>query len=264
MQNGYQKLTIAACLILILAVVDGCWLALHDSKTLFRVVSGSTSLASGDLNIPTDKEGVRLHAEASAGGLSSLGRYVKAEIDTPDLAAHFIELKGRLWRAELQASPTLSPGEHHMSVRFANQPIEEAPTYTVRVFSDAQALQADLPSLFLRTMQVQPWWVFVGALPLVLLFGFMSYRVAGRELDRLLAAGIGPIYKLARRKDGWEVVFGLGSVYGIKDGDRLVILDKNYKPVGQLIATEVGPESSQAKVPLSENISPSHFVARAR
>jgi len=260
--RGCQKLAIAACVLLLLAVADGCWLAIGDGRALFRVVAGGSAPASGDLLIPTGEAGARLHARAVADGPAALARHLHADLDSPDLEVRFLELQGRLWRAEILAAPGTPPGEHRMAVRLAGQPQDEVPVYAVRVFTDIQALRADLPSLFLRALSLQPFWVVLGALPVALLAGAQVYRLAGHELDRLLAAGIAPIYRLTKRGGEWEVVFGLGRANGVLPGQRLAILDRDQRPVGQLVAEEVDTHTTTARVPLGENIGPGHFVAR--
>lgn len=261
-RRACQKLAVAACMLLLLAVADACWLAIGDDRDLFRVVAGGAAPASGDLLIPADSRSTDLHARALADGPAALDRHLRADLDSPDVTVHFLELQGRLWRAQVLAAPGTPPGEHRMTVRLAGQPRDEAPAYTVRVFIDLPDLRADQPSLFLRAMGVQPVWVVLGALPLALLAGALVYRLAGRELERLLAAGIAPIYRLARRGGEWEVVFGLGRAHGVRPGQRLAILDRDQRPVGQLVAETVDAQTATARVPLGENIGPGHFVAR--
>ncbi len=264
MRSLYQNLAIATCVLMLLAVADGCWQALRQDKTLFRVASGHTALASGDLVIPSDREGVRLHAEVSAGGRDLLARHVAAVLDAPDISVRFLELKGRLWRAQITAEPGARPGTFPMRVVFGGQPLDEAPAYVVRVYPSPAALRADLPSLLERQFGVQPWWIVLGCIPLALAFGMAVFRMAGRDLELLRRSGIGPIYKLAKRKQGWEVVFGLGSESGVRDGDRLLILNREYRPVGHLVAESVSVETGQAVVPLDADIGPGHFVALER
>lgn len=261
-RRGLQKFTIAACLLLLLAVADACWLAIGDDRDLFRVVAGGTARASGDLIVPVDRQAVSLHERALAEGPALLERYVHAELDTPDLDVRFVELQGRLWRAEIHASAGAPAGEHRLTVRFGNQPATEAPTYTVRIFPDLAALRADQPSLLLRLFGLQPVWVVLGALALALAGGALVYRQAGQDLERLLASGVGPIYRLARRAHGWEVVFGLGRVHGVRPGDCMTILDPGRRAVGFLTVEEVETETATATVSLEANIGPGHFVAR--
>lgn len=261
-RHACQKLAVAACILLLLAVADACWLAVGDDRDLFRVVAGSSAPASGDLLVSADSRDAVLHARALADGSAALGRHLRADLDSPDISVRFLELQGRVWRADILAAPGTPPGEHRMTVRLAGQPQDEAPAYAVRVFIDLPDLRADQPSLFLRALGVQPVWVVLGALPLALLAGALVYRLAGCELDRLLAAGIAPIYRLARRQGEWEVVFGLGRAHGVRPGQRLAILDRDQRPVGHLVAETVDTQTATARVPLGENISPGHFVAR--
>lgn len=262
-RRGAQKLAVAACVLLLLAVADACWLAVSDERNLFRVVAGAEAAASGDLVIPADEQAVTLHARVLADGPAALSRHVRAELDTPDLEVRFVELQGRLWRARILAHPGAPAGDRRMAVRFGAQPLAEAPVYTVRVFPDAAALRADQPSLLLRLAGVQPFWAVLALLPVALLAGALVYRQGGRDLERLLASGTGPIYRLARRGHGWEVVFGLGRTHGVLPGDRMIVLDPGRRPVGDLVVLEADTETATATVPLDANIGPGHFVARA-
>jgi len=257
-----QRAALAVCALMVLAVADIYWSSGHEPRNLFRVVAGDSVLVSGDLVIPADKEGIRLHAEASAAAAALLPRYIEFMPDGKNLSLRFIELKGRLWRGELTVPDWAPAGEQGFAVRFAHQPPNEAPRYVVRVFDDEASLRADLPSVFMHRLGVRPWWVVLGGIPVALGFGFLVFREAGRDEERLVASGIGEIYRLAKRKEGWEVLFGLGASHGVKTGDTLMILDRAKRPVGRLTALEVKDETTVAQVPLGEDIRPDYFIMR--
>ena len=73
-----------------------------------------------------------------------------------------------------------------------------------------------------------------------------------------------PIYKLARRKDHWELVFGLGSEDGIGEGSILEVRDVKGRLVGTVTPTRVTRETAEARLALDADISPYHLVAKPR
>ncbi|NJB68056.1 hypothetical protein GGQ74_001729 [Desulfobaculum xiamenense] len=258
-----QKLTLVMCSLVLLGALDGMQAGFRTDKTMFCVVRGEETLVSGDLYIPPGEQGVRVHAEAenSAPG-TNLDGYIRYSTTAPGLSMHFIEIKGRLWRGLLRVSDSAALGDARLDVFLRGCPPEElAPYHTVRIVPDRAALAASQLSLFRRIFGVEPWWVMLGAMPLAALCGLAVFREKGREMNRLLANGVAPIYKLARRGDHWEVVFGLGTNHGVREGDTLAILDRNLAPVGSLTAHTVQNEISHANVDMRTKIAPSFFVA---
>ena len=105
-------------------------------------------------------------------------------------------------------------------------------------------------SLCERYLGFGPWWLVTGV---AILAGFVLWRqftLSGETDAALQASGLGPIYKLARNKDHWELLFGLGRRHGVREGEVLALLDQKRTRVGSVTALRVGEESSQARLGL--------------
>lgn len=187
--------------------------------------------------------------------------------ETAGLTLHFQELRGRVWRGELHVGPQTPPGRHTVTVSTKEtlHPLatgEEASTVLVDTFADAAALRQSYVSLSERFLGIGPWWLVTAILPLAGLLLLHGYRRAGEEEARLRARGLGPIYKLARGKDHWDILFGLGSIHGVQEGETLALLNAKLHRVGTILATRVGRESTEARLGLDADISPFHVVTR--
>lgn len=264
MKSHYQKAAMAFAFIALLAVVDGLAKGIRDPNDTFRVVAGSETFINGKLDLTLDVDGIKSHSEVSrADDLKLLNDYLRYIASSPEIQIEFLELQGSLWRGVVRAPRFTPEGEITFQAYAKGQPPgEKTPHSTLRVFDSEERLRADLPSLVMRYLGVEPWWMLVGSLPLAALFGFLVFRAQSDEEDELIARGVGPIYKLAKRKEGWEVLFGLGERQGVRVGDELCVLAPDGRTVGALKATKVGPTSSHATLDLAMEIGPDYLVAR--
>lgn len=264
MKTHFQKAAMALFVLTLLGIVDGLARSVLEPPHTFRVVAGSETMASGTLDITLDADGVKAHSEvARSGDAKRLNTYLRYTSSSPEVQVEFVELRGTLWRAWLRTPATLPAGPVEFVVFAKVQPpTEMTPRYTLRVFETPGALQADLPSFSMRYLGIEPWWVVMVCLPLAAFFGFLVFRATGDEEDALIARGIGPIYKLAKRKEGWEILFGLGGKHGITAGEELVLLAPDGRVVGTLRAEQIGPTSTRATLDLGVEVRPDYYVAR--
>lgn len=264
MKTHFQKAAVALFVLTLLGVADGLARSILEPAHTFRVVAGAETLASGTLDITLDADGVKAHSEVARSGNSKrLNDYLRYTSSTPEVELEFVELRGTLWRAWVRAPRSLPAGEVKFVVFAKVQPpTDMTPRYTLRVFETPEALQADLPSISLRYLGFEPWWLVMVTLPLAAFFGFLVFRATGEEEDALIARGIGPIYKLAKKKEGWEILFGLGAQQGIQSGDELVLLTPDGRVVGSLRAGQTGPTSSRSTLAPDLVVRPDYYVAR--
>ncbi len=241
------------------AMLDTCVLSWSTPRDHFRMIAGKKENVSGKLARPVDPallkttfthEGGRLPEDLSERVLDYDPRY-------PGLKLRFLSIEGRLWRGELEAHPDVQEGDYPIRIfRAGEKPDDTAARFHLRVFSDEKSYRNSFWSLSKRLVGLEPWWIALMLLPVSL---FCLYRVMRHttEVDAaLMAEGIAPIYKLARQKTHWEVLFGLGSVHGVQKGDRLTILGPDRKTLGAIEAEEVGPESSTGHLSLDAEITP--------
>lgn len=264
MKSRYQKAAMAFAFIALLAVVDGLVKGVRDPRDTFRVVAGGETFVNGKLDLTLDMDGIKSHSEVSrADDPKLLNDYLRYVASSPEIQIEFLELQGSLWRGVVRAPRSTPGGEITFQAYAKGQPPgEKTPRSTLRVFDSEERLRADQPSLVLRYLGMEPWWVLAGSLPLAVLFGFLVFRAQSDEEDQLIARGVAPIYKLAKRKEGWEILFGLGARQGVRVGDELCVLAPDGRAVGALKTTKVGPNSSHATLDLAMEIGPDYFVAR--
>jgi len=257
-RSVFHKLAIAIFLLVIFAAAD-TFRGGFGSDTLFRAAAGETIAIGGKLSVsPEDLAEIRDFDPEKA------STYLDTSLGTHDAEVRLLELQGRIWRGELTVGRGAAGGEFLLRVMpKGGSPDEDATIYQVRLLPDAEALRLDLPSFCERRLGIRPFWVFLSLLPLGLGCLGVSFLLSNREDGRKQAAGLGPIYRMARDKESWKIIFGLGSVHGVHDGDRLLLLDKTGKVVGDLVAEKVGPEAAHAEVDLKIDLAPGFLVARS-
>jgi len=259
-----RKLTLFVLILLVLSIIDTMIMAVTGSKYTFKAVVGKTAFISGKLAAPVDENQVKRHV-LLADKDDRRTPYDKIITYAPQydfFRLRFLEAKGRLWRGALESSETAPQGDYVVAIfQKALGPEEKAPKFTIRLFQNEQAYRKSFYSVSERYFGVAPFWVTLVLLPLALYCIFITIRDSGKELSELQARGIGPIYKLVKRKTDWEVIFGLGSRHGVNPDDCLVVLNKHLEPVGEILAAEVGSESTNATYPIGNPIAPDHFIA---
>lgn len=216
-----------------------------EPKNTFRALRGTRQLVTGKLQRPVESI-----------------IEITYSSDNPSIGLDFLECKGRIWRGRLEVDPEAAEGDYSLTV-FPKRtlPDQDTPVYKVRIFRDNDRYRASFKSFSRKHFGVAPWWISIGTLPLVLLCLALSHHFSGKTEALLVRHGIGPIYKLVRRKNAWEITFGLGENHGIKLGDRLLLLDEKMESAGEIIVTAVGAEESQASVDLSQKIAPTYLIA---
>ncbi|MGE4296649.1 MAG: hypothetical protein AB7E47_01350 [Desulfovibrionaceae bacterium] len=255
MAKKYNWAAIIIFGIMSLSIIDAA-LGLIESKALFRIVRGTTRPISGDLD--SDPSALELLADLPEG--ADLSRELAVETNGP-LAVHFIALRGRSWRGQLTVPEDMPAGEYSLAVfQRGYPPPPEAPRMQVRVFEDMDAYLLNVPSLIERHLGVKPWLLTLGSFPFGILLLYLAYREADREEERSRARGVGAIYKLAKGKNGWELVCGLGSKDGIQPGDTLTIIDDRYRCVGTFVPEKVEYDHSVALIPLDVPIRARHQI----
>lgn len=258
------RFTLVVLIMLVLSIIDTMIMAITGSKYTFKAVAGKTAYISGKLAAPVDENQVKRYA-LIAGEEKDLTPYDQIITYTPQydfLRLRFLEAKGRLWRGVLESAESAPPGDYVVTIFQKDLGQEKnPPQFTIRLFQNKQAYRKSFYSFAERYFGLAPFWVTLVLIPLALYCIFITMRDAGKELSDLQAKGIGPIYKLVKRKTDWEVIFGLGSRHGVHSGDRLAVLNKNQEPVGEIVAAEVGPESTSATCPVNNPIAPDHLIA---
>jgi hypothetical protein len=254
--------------LIFLSMADTFVATVFEPSRTFPVVAGHSKIVSGKLAgavRPVDIPGGRPFLSNRIEDPLLLGKVLAYRPHHASFSLQFIELKGRLWRARLVTDGGAGPGEYPIQIyQTASPPEPGAPPFIVRLFKDESALRTSRASLFRRFAGIDPWWVTLVLLPPAFWFFFRAWIKTGKEDARLQASGIGPIYRLAKGKEGWDLIFGLGTSHGIRSGDRLQVLDAAGRLTGQqLVAEKVENDSARSRLPIDADIRPDYLVRKA-
>lgn len=135
-----------------------------------------------------------------------------------------------------------------------------SPILRVVVHADVPSYRLRSKSLFLRYLNISPWWVAVFALPLVCSF-FCAILILSRHVDRFLAReGKAEIYRVLGDPPQFEITFGLGTAHGISRGMELSVLDFRGIPVGMVQVREVSLNDAVGMVSTMAEVKPGFLV----
>ncbi|WP_144304452.1 hypothetical protein [Oceanidesulfovibrio indonesiensis] len=253
----FNHIALFVLCMLLFAILDSCQ-GMIESSGVIRVVIGSSAPVSGKLDstLP-DLERLRGIGNSE----EALEENLTYTTDYEFVRIKFLELTGRLWRGDLSVPDYAKPGEFKLIVHQRGVSVEEdTPTFTVRMFHDEKALQADSSTFTEQLIGIKPLWFVIILLPLGIFSIYLAYK-QNSELDVMLEQkGLGPIYKLAKRKQNWEVVFGLGSKHGISTGQELYIVDQVMNVRAGIVAQKVEEEATTSEVPIDTDIKPSYYI----
>lgn len=261
-----RQLSILLLVLLGLAFADAGVELWVDGSGPLKTLPGGSYEVSGTLT-GVDERGLLyrnpMDDNEDAATQEQIAQVAGAELDGPHLSFTFADLKGKLWRGTLHVDVDAQPGTYALSIL----PVAAAkgalpPAMRLTVFADSADLRASYYCVSRRFLGVSPF-VPAGLILLVALYGLVrSFIDAGKREARLQAQGLGTIYKLAKRKTCWELMFGLGERHGVKAGDTLLLLDPAYQTVGEVVVEAVGPETAEARLTLGLTIRPDFLVAR--
>jgi hypothetical protein len=252
-------------LVLILAaMLDTCVASFRTPKRLFPAVSGEELAISGQLEgqvVPSGAGG-DMFSENKVTHPALLETLLRVSPEHRGLAIRFVERNGRLWRAILTVQSGVAVGDYAFQVLQPNEVGLEEPTYTIRVFASSAARRASDPSYTVRLTGIEPWWLILAVFPPLAILMAKSWRTSRAEERRLRSLGIGTIYKLARGKDHWELVGGLGHADGLRGGDPVYLLSPNHAVLAEATVHSVKTDHFTAYVDLAVPVTPECLVAR--
>ena len=261
----FRRISIAFFIVFLLTLIDMVAFILTDSKTVFKVVAGGETEISGKLTDPIDPNELRPLPDQSGGPLANrdLNRLLAVSPENRHYAIQFTGVNGRIWRGILKTEPFAAPADLAFQVMRTGKPGEPRPIiYHVFIYPDEASYRHSYLSLTKRWTGIDPLWAPLMLLPLGLLIFWIGFHIARQEESDLQSGGIGPIYKLVKQKEHWEVVFGLGSRQGIRTGDTLQVLDSRHRAVGEIVAREVAADHATATVDRQAPIRADYLIAR--
>ncbi|MBI5062321.1 MAG: hypothetical protein HZB87_02295 [Desulfatitalea sp.] len=209
-----RRFGVIAGVLFLLSVADTFVSGHLDDPRIIRALPGSHHAVNGTLTTT----------------VSSLDE-LSYRADNKELSLAFMELRGRIWRGELQVNDTISPGSYGLQVFDSRQPAAEIPAANhVLVFDSKAALNASYPSICRKTIGIPPWWLVIATLPLLAGALLLSYLHSAQQEALLERQGIFPIMKLSRSKDRWEIGIGVHGEQKIFAGDLLRLLNRRLEP----------------------------------
>ncbi|MCF8079015.1 MAG: hypothetical protein K9K88_07025 [Desulfobacterales bacterium] len=252
---------------ILLSMADTLVAVVTSPSHLFKIVAGQENTVSGKLAgmvRPIDNPNARPFLSNRIQDPILLEKVLAYAPAHKTFSLEFIELKGRLWRARIRTDGGAHPGDYPVHVfQKAVPPEKDDPPYTVRLFESEAALRQSQASLFKRFFGFDPWWATIVLIPGAFWAFHRAFKEAGRKEKALQNQGLGPIYRLAKKKDGWELIFGLGKEHGISVGDRLQVFTGRGEPTGQEITAEaVGAEAAHGRLHLDADIKAEYLVGK--
>lgn len=258
-----DKIIICFFCIIVLTMIDICIMAIFQSKYSFSILAGKTKYINGKLDQPVDEAILKSVRNDPIKEKELINDILTYEPKSPYYKLTFVEINGRLWRGLLETDAAAPEKEYIMVVHPKGASTnQKTPQYKILLFQDYQNYLKSFGSITKRFTGVDPWWVAIGSLPIAILILLYIYRRTEQEDTILQSLGIGPIYKLAKHNDSWEILFGLGSKHGVKEGDHLILIDSQKKPVREIIVDKVGDDTSHASVKIDTVISHDYFIAK--
>lgn len=242
--------------ILVLALVDTVVGGFFVDKNL-RLIRGEAEFLTAKLDKPVEVgSGFALEV-----GPEKANQILGYETDAPGLDLKFVEISGRDWRALATMDPRVQSGDYVLQV-FRRGEVDHAkePVHTLRVFRNHAAANAMASTFSERHFGFPPFYGIIAVIPPLILCFLITFRISGARLKELSAQGIGPIYRVIKRKKHWELVIGLGKIHGIAPGAKLVVLNPEKAPVGEIEVEKVEIDTSTATVPLEYDVRHDYLV----
>jgi len=245
-----------------------------DSRGAIRTLPGSKVYVVGETApdigggkpLPEDSD----DPEKAAERRKVINENLTYSTDTEGIRLDFHTLKGKMWQGELTVDKSVKPGAHLIRVERAGESLagpglassEQPAPLEIKVFANSREYHDDFWSLTERYLGAGPWWITIAIIPMAAVILFLVYREGDREDERLRRKGLGPIYKLAKRKGGWDIIFGLGLRQGVAEGERMSIVDRDGREVVEIVAANVGPDAAKAFVATDRRLQPDYLVMR--
>lgn len=246
MRNVVARLGALFGLLFFLSVADIAVSGYLQPRGVFRAISEEAPLISGNVSAR----------------IPSIGDLV-FRADSPLVNMEFLEADGAMWRGRLLISPSVRHGEFRFRVHLKSEGDgSKLPERILRVYPDRTAYLASSHYLCERFLGIPPSWLAAAVLPLLLLSLGVSYRLSARKEALLNAMGMATVFKVSRRKGGCEIMFGIGSGDGVREGEIMILLDADRRPVGRVKVRTAGERHATAEVDPNLRVKPNYLVAK--
>lgn len=265
MKRTLSLISKALFALLACSILDSALYLIFDSGGPTRMVRGDGMNIVGTLS---EKEASVLPLETNpdrdaAFRAAYANEMLRFSPDSEYLHMRLADLRGRIWRGHLSVSPETMEAEYGFTILpKLLSPNEKTERHRVRVFESRRALRDSYVSFSFRYLGIAPWWVTAGTMVLVLVLLAGVYLEGGKETRDMQARGLGPIYRLVKVKEQWELFFGLGREHGVAEGDRLAVLDADGHWLAEFAAYEVGAEAARGRLDKTIPVKHDCLIAR--
>ncbi|MBU1039843.1 MAG: hypothetical protein KKF77_01930 [Proteobacteria bacterium] len=242
--------------ILALALMDTVSGGFFVDKNL-HLVRGESEYLTAKLDRPVEV-GTGFALEV---GQDKANQILDYKTDAQGVHLNFVEISGRDWRALATVDATAQTGDYVLQVfrRGSTNHVKE-PVHTLRVFRNKAAASAMASTFSERHFGFPPFYAILAVIPPLVLCFFITFQISGRKLKVLDELGIGPIYRVTKRKEHWELLVGLGKIHGIVKGATLLVLNPDRVQVGEIVVDKVEIDTSTATVPLDRDVRHDYLV----
>lgn len=248
------RLAALFCGVAVLGLLDGLVAQLRTPANLLHTLPGTT--------VPLDGPApAAAQVPADLTAKDDTRRPEALKVQVTDLHRGYF-LGAHRWRGTLTVSPDLPPGRYALAVFAAQNPGQGGAVFGVVVHPDQESLRRSSLSLLQSHLDLSPWKLSLGCVPLILaafaLVFFMSQRLEGL----LAGQGLAEIYRVVRKEGFLEVAFGLGTDHGVGPGQRLKLLGPDRRQVGEVEVRESSPRDSWGVIGADQEVTPGFLVSR--
>jgi len=251
-KNRVALLAAVLCAVAVICGLEGGVAYLREPFNTLRLLPGDTYSLTGPL-APGATSPDQMTIESDSDSVT---------ISLDEVISGFW-LGGKMWRGTLRLDPRTQPGRYVVSV-FGKEDQKRVGSnvFQVLVYADRAAYLADSKSLLLRYTGISPW-VFAGGflLLVVLTCGFL-YIISGKRDALMAEMGEAEVYHVIGDELGFSVYFGLGERNGLKQGDRLLLLDPARKVIEEVHVESVSEKDAFVRVNSLSTARPGYLVKR--
>jgi hypothetical protein len=250
-RNALAKLGAVCCLLLVVSLMDAVIAKFRESPQEHHVLPGEVvqltgpvgenDQAIGDLVITGDSAAIQVRVDAIRPGFW---------------------LGGAMWHARVTVSPNAAAGDHVVRIHARQIPADKVQALHIMVHADAADYQQSSKSVIRRVLNFSPWWMTI-VWAACAAINFLCVFVLSNRIDQSLAQeGRAEIYLIRPTDGGQEIVFGLGSRYGVEAGTQFDVLDKSGLWIGFAEVRKVTEDDALAWVKGDRPVEPESMVVK--
>ncbi len=252
LKGRIAKAAAVLCVLAVLCALEGSAAFLREPFNTFRMVPGSVERLTGPMapNV------------ADIAGMTSESTSDSVSLSLDETLSGFW-MGGRMWRGTLKVAPDARPEKYVVSVYGKeDQKKVGSNVFQIIVYPDRSAILADSKSYIQRYSGFSPW-IIAGFLLFLVLLACGSLYLLSSKRDRMMAdRGEAEVFHITKDAVGVSVYFGLGSRHGIKKGSKLILMEPDGLPVGEITVESVSESDGLAILGPQSEVRPGYLVKK--